>query len=73
MPGARFGLFFDELLVEQFRDVAVDVFRAIVYVKSLDDAGEAIEQRFEHGDQERLADALAGGHPLHTGSHSPRH
>ena len=60
-------MLFDEQLVEQFRDVAVDVLRAIVGVKPLDDEGEAFEQRFEHGDEERLADPLAGGHPLVLG------
>ena len=47
--------------------MVVDVFRAIVGVKSLDDEREAFEQRFEHRDQERLANALAGCHPLVLG------
>ena len=47
--------------------MVVDVFRAIIGMKSLDDEGEAFEQRFEHRDQERLADALAGSHPLVLG------
>ena len=61
MSRARFGLFFNEQLVEQFRDVVVDVFRAIVRVKAFDDEREAVEQRFEYGDQERLTEGLAYG------------
>ena len=64
VPGARFGVLFDEHLVESLRDVAVDVLRAIVGMKSLDDEGEAVLERFQHRDEECLANSLAGGDPV---------
>ena len=36
-------------------------------MKSLDDEGEALEQRFEDGDEERLADSFAGRYPFVLG------
>ena len=63
VPGARFGVRFDAQLVEYLRDVAVDVLRAIVGMKSLDDEGEAVQERFQHRDEECLANSLAGGDP----------
>ena len=53
-------MLFDEQFVEQFGDVAIDVLRAIVGVKSLDDEREALQQRFEYGDEEGLANPFAG-------------
>src|SRR5450759_1377436 len=44
--------------------MAVDVFGTVVAVKAEDHEGEALQQLFEHGDEERLADTLTGGHPF---------
>ena len=47
--------------------MVVDVFRTVIAVKAEDHEGEAFEQRFEYGDQESLADTLAGGYPFVLG------
>jgi hypothetical protein len=41
--------------------------RVIIGVKSLNDEGEAVQERFQHRDEERLADSLVGGDPFVLG------
>ena len=58
VPGARFRLLFDEQFIESFRDTFVDIFGAVIAVEAVNDEGEAQQQRFEHREEECLADFL---------------
>lgn len=69
MPGARLGEL-DPELVEQLGHGVVDVLRAVVGMKAQDREGEACKDLFQHGQQECLGQALAGGDDFVLGNAS---
>ena len=64
---SRLGELLDVELVEQLDDAVVDVLRAVVGVEAQGAEGKALEQRFEHRNQERLRDALDRADALELG------
>jgi hypothetical protein len=54
-------------IVKQCRNVAVNILGSVVGVEVENDVGETLQQRVEHGNEEYLADPLAGRHTFVLG------
>ena len=66
LSSARFGEFNQQLL-QEFNNVLINVFRAVVGVKAADHKGERFKQIVQGGDQIALTDFFEGEHELELG------
>jgi hypothetical protein len=67
LAGAGLGEFLDPELVEEPRDLVVDVLGAIVGVEGADGEGKGEDQLFQGREQVALADPFGGGDELKLG------